>query len=460
MNLRFLQGSPAAEFGEEALRFESSIQGLLAHRNLSIIDLETAGLRAFKHGNPYGVEPGMEALNPLVGRVVIGGAINHAPAGPWNKAVFGVNEDECPEETILRRLIDRMDCCYNAGGEVGGHNSLGYDFPFIRWRADLLEVPLPTWFKEATTRWRMDRVFDTLRIFETGQFVQSGISLSDLPDMWGRPFVSFGADFGEQWSKKELREALIAYNIWNLRDTAALLAFQTDDHNPAFADFRTDAPQSELWSLSAGFEPFNCSTKLRLNGTGEVGCALWVVSPRAGLLEEGPSRRKGWPDKWKDETKRNYVRSSGRHDPKAVRIVGLVMSTGADCSVVFEPDDEVAAIEKALTLLKSTAATGVPIYIEGQAQFNRLLRLRLSKYAGIVPQWYRQLPLTELPEATILNAWAASRLGFSGSITEIPEVSSLHESKQVLDHISNVACAFSEFATENRILCETRRRWN
>jgi DNA polymerase III, epsilon subunit and related 3''-5'' exonucleases len=451
--VRFLPGQPSAESGEDAVLFERAIKSAMSHRRLAVFDIETGRLKAFEGRNPYGVEVGMEGLHPLVGRVILGGLLTHDGAGSWRTVIHGVNDERVNEATILSELIGALDECFTQGGEVVAHNGLGFDLPFILRRAELLEVAVPHWMKVAATEWRPQRFIDTLRVFEVKRFVQTGISLTDLADIWSRPFESFGADFGAQWENRDLRPTLVAYNVWNLRDTLALHAFLTDDLSPD-TNLASRVPVSEQWAQSEGFSPVQEFEPLPMLPA-DVNVALWLVSPRPGLLEEGPSRRKGWASNLKEDTKLAYVSGAGRHDPRAVRIVGMVINGATGSTVVYEPSDEVAAIRNSLRELRKSIDRGYPVYLEHAGHFNRLLRLRLSRYGGLVPDGYASWPLASLPDSDLVTAWGKSRLGLNQDLLCIPAVTHLEHAECVIDHVQRIAGTLAAFATSNRALCES-----
>ena len=408
MEITFLAGDITAESGPAAETFSAAIHDCLSDRPRVVFDLETGTDTVGVGAERLGVEIGREGLSPLAGRIILSGLLFTTAFG-WRGSVYGASNN-LSEAEILAQTLELITSVLADGGELIGHNVAGFDLPFLARRAKVAGLRLPGWLVDATSSWDLGGVQDTYRHFEMKRFVQTGIALGDLVDIWGRPFQSFGATFGEQWDTKPgRRELLVAYNVWNLMDNAALSVFLGSGTKPR-SEFVTGTPSRVLPFESAKDYVSQPTAALPLpprSNRKRPPVIIPLCAPRADLFVEGPSKRKGW-GRASEQSKMFYPwTNKGALDARASRLVGVVIESTDGVEVVFHPDDEVLVLQRSLATIKRFKQDGTALFCSDAVQLENFFRLRLSAYAGLVPKT-TFMNLHSWPDALFLDSWVRS----------------------------------------------------
>lgn len=388
--LKFLSGNKAASDIGGCRDFLGSVKRYLRGTDFCVFDLETGG--DFKLGRQYGVPAGDEALVSHCAEVLLAGVMPSSIGG-YN-LIFRDND----ERTVLKTLVEHLECVYNRGGTIVGHNIMGFDIPMVVDRCRLLGVPRPEWLSLAANKgnrgnFEQTRFLDTLYVFNPfSRFPKQSMSLSDTSLFWGRNLPSLGAKFGAMWKagNQADRDSLMCYNLWNLIDSLSLAVFSGagEYFGSQSGEFSLAATMpSRPWVKSPRYSP----KPVPMRG----GCSVkewqhpvfaWVTAPVPGLFESGVSASRGWGRISTDEAKLDYPYTTGRQNPQATMIVGFIGFDGTSKAVFLNSENEIDAISKGLSWL-CERKDEVHVWVDDLEGFRAMTVYRASLYNAITPEW-------------------------------------------------------------------------
>lgn len=395
--IAFLPGDPSTNDGPDAELFAQATRD--THERFIVFDIET-GPSPNVISEHYGIPQDKAALDPLSGKVLLAGLMECGPVDVVKNPTTLLEHSS--EASLMETLLSKLSAA-SPDATLTGHNILGFDLPFVLRRATLLGLAdqIPAWMFHETRNRFTKRIIDTLRHIEKSRFSKCQISLTDFEVLCGRDFVSHGADFSEKWADPDFRPMLRRYNIFNLQDTASLMVALGVSTSRRLTPNRFTSPSP--FDFDPAFVesiPEGALHDVEMPKSHAV--ASWITAPRRGLFSEGPSPSKGWKANLSDSAKLSYPHDSGRLDPRAMRIVGMVIAGPDSQEGVFNTEDEVTAIRDGLDLLaKHPDALVVD---PGPSEF--LVRLRLIKdgavYTGPADIFHR----SEAPAPEIVALWA------------------------------------------------------
>ena len=387
---KFLNGNKSSSDIGGCRDFLGSVKRYLNGTDFCVFDLETGG--DFKRGRQFGVPAGDEALVSHCAEVLLAGVMPSSISG-YN-LIFHDND----ERAVLKALVEYLECVYNRGGTIVGHNIMGYDIPMVVDRCRLLGVSRPEWLSLAASKsnrgnFEQTRFLDTFYVFNPfSRFPKQSMSLSDTSLFWGRTLPSLGAKFGAMWKAGNPadRDALMCYNLWNLIDSLSLAVFsgagEYFGNNSGEYSLTATVP-SRPWVAAPQYSP----KRAPMRG----GCSVqewrypvfsWITAPVPGLFESGVSATRGWGRISTDEGKLAYPYTSGRQNPQATMIVGFIGFDGASKAVFLDTENEIAAIGAGLSWL-GERKDDVHVWIDDLDGFRSMAVYRASLYNAITPEW-------------------------------------------------------------------------
>lgn len=155
---------------------------------------------------------GKAALSAIAGRVLLIGLL-------WQENFTPIGNDE---SAILEQWWETVDSAIANKQRMIGHNSNGFDLPFLVRRSWLLGVPVPREVRQG--RYFNPLFQDTMEVWNCGS--RDYISLNELGAAFGvgqKTEGIAGADFAKYWfGAPEERELAIRYNEQDVRLTAAV----------------------------------------------------------------------------------------------------------------------------------------------------------------------------------------------------------------------------------------------
>jgi hypothetical protein len=343
-----------------------------APMKIGVLDLETgarAGLGAF---NDFFIETRDAGLCPAAGEVLVSGVRPDSSTNGFLQFFKG------GEKRIIEKTLESCEEFVRSGLLIG-HNLLGFDLPFLAFRASANGLTVPEWVRSEN-----NGILDTYRLFNKSfcKFSTGMLSLQETAGLWGRkPDGDSGANFGDLWrgGTEGQRDYLRHYNMLNLIDSLCIALHSGLLGLPK--DTRSDASLSFGWENAEEYH-YNIPVAPARIKSGAF--FHWITAPRPGLLSDGPRKGAGWGKTVAEDCRKDYPRGSGRLDAGAVIIVGFSSSEGSAINIAREEE----IIGQGLAVLKTMVTGGKSPRTDNPHVFKNFTCLRLSTHGGILPKWF------------------------------------------------------------------------